>query len=124
VPISTPLAANEGPISEFAAYRLTALRVPFDGERFPIQLSEDDLKNADLVVSLKKAEHHAMMAEQFPKWADRITYWHIDDIQNVFVACRLIHLPRLSLFENPIGPSWQLPPSAANFSWRRQTNAH
>ena len=27
--------AHEGPISEFAAYRLTAMGVPFDGDGFP-----------------------------------------------------------------------------------------
>ena len=74
------MADGEGPISEFAAYRLTAMDVPFDGERFPLQLSEADLENADLVVALKKAEHHAMMKEQFPAWADRIQYWNIDDM--------------------------------------------
>src|SRR5208283_5350989 len=74
------VATIEGPISEFAAYRLTAMGVPFDRERFPIQLSEADLENADLVVALKKTEHHAMMVERFPVWADRITYWQIDDI--------------------------------------------
>ena len=74
------VGAHEGPISDLAAYRLIALGVPFDPERFPVQLSEDDLKNADLVIALKKAEHHAMMAEQFPAWADRIEYWHIDDL--------------------------------------------
>jgi protein-tyrosine phosphatase len=71
---------NEGSMSEFAAYRLTALDVPFDGQRFPIQLSEVDFEDADLVIALKKAEHYAMMVEQFPAWADRITYWHIDDL--------------------------------------------
>ncbi len=74
------MADGEGPISEFAAYRLTAMAVPLDGERFPIQLSEADLENADLVVAMKKAEHHAMMVGQFPAWADRIQYWHIDDM--------------------------------------------
>ena len=71
---------GEGPISEFAAYRLTAMRVHFDRARFPIQLAEIDLADADLVVALKKAEHRAMMIEQFPAWADRITYWNIDDL--------------------------------------------
>ena len=71
---------REGPISEFAAYRLTALDIPFDGQRMPIQLSEIDLEDADLVVALKEAEHRAMMVEQFPQWAGRITYWHIDDL--------------------------------------------
>ncbi len=74
------VGAHEGPISEFAAYRLTALDIPFDSQRFPIQLSEVDLADADLVVALKKTEHHAMMAEQFPAWADRIQYWQIDDM--------------------------------------------
>src|SRR5208282_5936580 len=59
--LQTWTAAGEGPISEFAAYRLIAMRVPFDRARFPIQLSEIDLADADLVVALKKAEHHAMM---------------------------------------------------------------
>jgi protein-tyrosine phosphatase len=48
--------------------------------RYPIQLSEVDLEDADLVVALKKTEHHAMMVQQFPKWADRIQYWHINDL--------------------------------------------
>jgi protein-tyrosine phosphatase len=74
------VGAHEGPISEFTAYRLTAMDIPFDGQRFPIQLSEVDLEDADLVVALKRAEHHAMMVAQFPNWANRITYWDIDDM--------------------------------------------
>ena len=71
---------NEGAMSEFAAYRLTALEVPFDAGRFPIQLSEVDLEEADLVIALKQVEHQAMMLEQFPQWADRVQYWHVDDL--------------------------------------------
>jgi len=78
--LRTWMAANEGPISELTAYRLTAMGVAFDAERFPIPLSAADLENADLVVAVKKAEHYAMMREQFPAWADRIEYWHVDDI--------------------------------------------
>ena len=74
------VGTHEGPISEFAAYRLIALDVPFDRARFPIQLSELDLEDADLVIALKKVEHHTMMMVQFPAWADRITYWHINDL--------------------------------------------
>ena len=59
---------------------LTEMGVPFDGERFPMQLSEDDLKSADLVIAVKEGEHRAMMEEQFPAWADRIEYWHVDDL--------------------------------------------
>jgi protein-tyrosine phosphatase len=76
----TWMVQNEGPISEFTVERLTAMGVPFDGDRFPIQLSEFDLETADLVVAVKKAEHYAMMLDRFPAWADRIEYWHVDDI--------------------------------------------
>ncbi len=74
------VADHEGPISDLAVYRLIALGVPFDKERFPIQLAEADLQAAELVVALKKAEHHAMMVDQFPAWAERVEYWHIDDL--------------------------------------------
>jgi protein-tyrosine phosphatase len=73
-------SSNVGPISEYAVYRLMALDIPYDGKRFPIQLGEIDLEDADLVIALKKAEHHDMMRETFPAWTDRITYWHVDDL--------------------------------------------
>jgi protein-tyrosine phosphatase len=78
--LRTWMAANEGPISALTAYRLTAMGVAFDAERFPIPLAAADLDGADLVVAVKKAEHYAMMQEQFPAWADRIEYWHVDDV--------------------------------------------
>jgi protein-tyrosine phosphatase len=78
--LKTLNSSNVGPISEYAVYGLMALGVPFDGKRFPIQLAEVDLADADLVVALKQSEHHAMMREMFPAWTDRITYWHVDDL--------------------------------------------
>jgi protein-tyrosine phosphatase len=78
--LKTWMVANEGPLSEFTAYRLTALGIPFDWERFPRQLTEADLENADLVVAVKEAEHRAMMRDQFPEWADEIEYWAVDDL--------------------------------------------
>ncbi len=78
--LKTWMADGLGPISEYTHARLTEMGVPFDGERFPMQLSEDDLKSADLVIAVKEGEHRAMMEEQFPAWADRIEYWHVDDL--------------------------------------------
>jgi protein-tyrosine phosphatase len=54
--------------------------VPFDAQRLPIQLSEADVENADLIVAIKKAEHRPMMRDQFPRWANKIHYWHIDNL--------------------------------------------
>lgn len=71
---------NEGPISRCVVKRLTEMDIPVDAKRGPMQLVQADLESTDLVVALKKAEHHAMMTEQFPNWADRIEYWHVDDL--------------------------------------------
>jgi protein-tyrosine phosphatase len=75
------MADGYGPIANFTVDRLAAHGVLLDENiRLPISLSESDLENADLVVALKEGEHRAMMVEQFPAWADRIEYWHVDDI--------------------------------------------
>jgi protein-tyrosine phosphatase len=73
-------ATNVGPLSDLAAYRLAACDVPFDVDRFPMQLTEADLEKADFVVALKRTEHLPMMVERFPDWADRVQYWQVDDI--------------------------------------------
>lgn len=79
--LKTWMVDGQGPISQFTVEALAARGIQLDGEiRFPIPLSEADLGKADLVIAVKEAEHRAMMAEQFPAWADRITYWHVDDL--------------------------------------------
>jgi protein-tyrosine phosphatase len=79
--LRTWMADGYGPIANFTVDRLAAHGVLLDENiRLPISLSESDLENADLVVALKEGEHRAMMVEQFPAWADRIEYWHVDDI--------------------------------------------
>ncbi len=42
-------------------------------------LTEDDLKAHKTIVALDKSEHHKMMKEQFPTYADKIIYWEIND---------------------------------------------
>jgi protein-tyrosine phosphatase len=79
--LRTWMADGYGPIASFTVERLATRGIHLNGNiRFPVSLSEADLQNADLVVALKEGEHRAMMTEQFPEWADRIEYWHVDDI--------------------------------------------
>jgi protein-tyrosine phosphatase len=33
-----------------------------------------------LVVALKEAEHRPLLTQTFPSWAERVEYWHVDDI--------------------------------------------
>jgi protein-tyrosine phosphatase len=74
-------AGNVGPISPFASEHLHALGIPVHGDsRFPIQLSEADLVESDLVIAIKEAEHRSMLHGLFPAWANRVAYWHIDDL--------------------------------------------
>lgn len=72
---------NVGPISVLAVKSLEThgIRVP-TGVRFPLQVCEQDLRAADLVIALKEAEHRPLLVQCFPAWPDRVEYWHIDDL--------------------------------------------
>ncbi len=48
--------------------------------RRPARLLTGDLCSADLVVCLNEAEHRPYLLGGFPGWVDRVTYWHIPDI--------------------------------------------
>jgi protein-tyrosine phosphatase len=74
---------NPGPIS---AHAMAGLRsrgilnsVP---RRFPLQVLHMDFRQADLVVALKEAEHRPLLEARFPVWAQRVHYWHIDDLED------------------------------------------
>jgi protein-tyrosine phosphatase len=45
-----------------------------------VQVTEQDLGRANLIIALKEAEHRWMLAEQFPAWVDRVEYWHVHDL--------------------------------------------
>jgi protein-tyrosine phosphatase len=79
--LSVGHAGNIGPISRFAVEGLKARGVPINGSsRGPRQVTEADLADADVVIAVKEAEHRPAMSALFPRWADRIEYWHVDDL--------------------------------------------
>jgi len=86
---------NPGPIYDVVTNRLEnmGIRTEIDN-RYPIQLEERDLERADLTIALKQAEHLDMMKRMFPGWADKITYWHIHDID---VEPPEIALPKIDI---------------------------
>jgi protein-tyrosine phosphatase len=72
---------NAGPIAPHVLKRLELLGIPLNGHaRFPVQLEEKDLLEANLVIALDRRDHQPMMAKQFPTWTNRITYWDIPDL--------------------------------------------
>jgi protein-tyrosine phosphatase len=72
---------NVGPISTHTLKRLTSQNIPISEPiRFPLQLEERDLLEANLTIALDRHDHQPMMVNQFPSWADQITYWDVPDL--------------------------------------------
>jgi protein-tyrosine phosphatase len=72
---------NVGPISShtLAALRQLGIDCP-TVRRFPQTVSQDDLEAADLIVAVKRTEHHPLLADNFPEWVERVEFWHVDDL--------------------------------------------
>jgi len=87
---------NRGALSEHTERRLAAMNINFDDSRhMPMQCRECDLVAADLVVALKEAEHRAMLAARFRAWAERVTYWHVHDVDAAHPDAALTEIERL-----------------------------
>jgi protein-tyrosine phosphatase len=72
---------NVGPISPFTRHALAKRGIHLtEPLRSPQACEVCDLETSDLVVALKEAEHRAYMKTKFPGWEDRITYWHVHDL--------------------------------------------
>jgi protein-tyrosine phosphatase len=73
---------NVGPMSRFAREALdTKGIVPEGAIRDPRPCTLADFDDAELVIGLKEAEHRPLIERRFPEIADRVTYWHVDDIE-------------------------------------------
>jgi predicted translation initiation factor SUI1 len=76
---------NVGPMAVSAVKALEArgLRAVPDVDRFPIQVTLEDLEAAHWIVALKEAEHLPLLQERFPAWAEKVEFWHVDDAPEV-----------------------------------------
>ena len=72
---------NVGALSPHTEKRLHEMKLDdSDARHMPLQCRACDLAEADLVVALKEAEHRTMLATRFAGWEDRVTYWHVHDV--------------------------------------------
>lgn len=76
-----PTAANPGAIAKSAVAHLERLGITLaEPIRYPKALTEQELRTASRVIALKETEHRPMMVRQFPRYAERIDYWQIHDL--------------------------------------------
>ncbi|HVT81674.1 MAG TPA: low molecular weight phosphatase family protein [Phycisphaerae bacterium] len=71
---------NAGAISIFALAGLERRGIPVGEHRIPRQVCDADLRQADIIVALKEAEHRKLIESLHPKWAGRVVYWHVHDL--------------------------------------------
>jgi protein-tyrosine phosphatase len=72
---------NIGPIAQATVARLKSYGITMpEPPREPLPLTLEDLNTFDHVVAVKEAEHRPQMRLQFPKWCERVEYWHVDDL--------------------------------------------
>ncbi|MDZ4718970.1 MAG: low molecular weight phosphatase family protein [Roseiflexaceae bacterium] len=75
-----PSPQNPGPISSDTAKRLRERGIAPEQFREPLQLTEADLEQADLVVMLDENEHRPYLQNGFAVWEQRVTYWQVADL--------------------------------------------
>jgi protein-tyrosine phosphatase len=81
---------NVGPISRFALEALHAKAiVPVGAARYPQSCCAADFDQARSVVALKESEHRPLIQQRFPEAANRVIYWHVDDIEFTHPAIAL-----------------------------------
>ena len=74
-------AVNVGPIATHTleAFKQRSISVA-EPIRYPRAATLEDFTSADLIIALKEAEHRELMRQQFPEWTDRVSYWHVHDL--------------------------------------------
>lgn len=55
--------------------------MPEGAIREPLPCCLADFDEASLVIALNEIEHRPLIGRRFPEVADRVSYWHVDDIE-------------------------------------------
>jgi protein-tyrosine phosphatase len=72
---------NAGPISRHTLKALKKRAIKPEGAgRYPLLCSPADFDLAQLIIALKEAEHRPLIVSRFPGWENRVSYWHVHDI--------------------------------------------
>jgi protein-tyrosine phosphatase len=86
---------NPGAISAHALKGLASRGItPPRPRRYPLQVLEMDLREADLVVALKEEEHRPLFEERFPTWGEQVEYWQVHDLDRASASDGLAEIER------------------------------
>jgi protein-tyrosine-phosphatase len=87
---------NFGAMSEHTERRLAAMGIDTaDFCHMPLQCRECDVAAADLIIALKESEHRPMLSKYLPGWEDRVTYWHVHDVDQAHPDVALTEIEQL-----------------------------
>ncbi len=76
-----PSQDNLGFMSRDALDRLRVLGIdPPEPMRLPMDLQEDELRDATVTIAVNEIEHRPLMEARFPEWTERVRYWRIFDV--------------------------------------------
>jgi predicted translation initiation factor SUI1 len=103
---------NIGPMAPTAIKTLESIGIR-DGDRcsrYPVQVTIEELEQADTIIALKHAEHQPLLQERFPAFAERVEFWHVDDAPE---ALALIETKIMDLMARLLGGGGEAPPQEA-----------
>lgn len=80
---------NPGPISQETLRGLAARKIAVHAPRYPVQLTEQDLRRAAHIIALYETEHRPMMDAYFPQWTARTEFWNVPDLGELDAATAL-----------------------------------
>jgi len=87
--------SNVGPISGHTLQALAANRIPApEANRYPLQLLESNLLQADRIIAMHEAEHRPMLGQRFPGWVERVEFWNVPDLEEAPVGQALADIDR------------------------------
>ena len=90
-----PDPLNSGPMSHNTMAALRKLGIPFDNYRsFPLLATDPDFDGAHHVIAVKEAEHRPMIQRKFPRWLERVEFWHVHDLDCCGPEEAIPHLDR------------------------------
>lgn len=72
---------NIGPISRATVEGLAERGITVHEEfRYPLALERSDLDIANHIVALNNDEHLPLLKRKFPRWVERVEFWHVPDV--------------------------------------------